>query len=58
MKLEDTYRIQSLKSAALVLNEMAKTFKDVQVQQDIKSLVWSISWAVTDLEKYKQGDVD
>lgn len=58
MKLEDKIRIDSLKLAAVVLNQLADSFKDANTKQETKSLAWVTSWAVIELAKYKENEHD
>jgi hypothetical protein len=57
MKLEDKTRVLGLKKAAIILNALAESLKG-ETQHEAKTLIWCITWAVEELEKYKQGEVD
>ncbi len=48
--LENKYRIQALKKAALVMNALAEGTKDEATKSETKSLAWTITWAVNELE--------
>lgn len=49
--LEKTVRITALKKAAIVMNALAESMKDESTKSETKSLAWTISWAVQELEK-------
>ena len=56
--LENKYRIVALKKAAIVMNALADSIKDEATKSETKSLAWTISWAVKELEKMNglEGD--
>jgi len=58
MKLEDKIRMDSLKLAAVVLGQLADSLKDESTKHETKSLAWAVSWAVTELAKYKENEND
>ncbi len=49
--LEKHYRILALKKAAVVMNTLAEGMKDQSIKDETKSLAWTITWAVNELEK-------
>ena len=57
MKLEDKTRLLGLKKAAIVLDALAQSLKG-ETQHETKTLAWCITWAVEELEKYKQAEID
>ncbi len=48
--LENYYRILALKKAAIVMNALAASMKDESTKSETKSLAWTITWAVNELE--------
>jgi len=50
--LEFKVRLLALKKAAIVMDTLAKSMKDQSVRNETDSLTWSITWAVSELEKY------
>ena len=50
-ELELKYRILALKKACIVMNALAESFEHETTKQETKSLAWTISWAVAELEK-------
>ncbi len=50
-QLEKEIRITALKKAALVMNALAEQIKDEANKSETKSLAWTISWAVKELER-------
>ena len=57
MKLEDKTRVLGLKKAAIVMNALAESLNGT-TQDETKTLAWCITWAVNELEKYKQAEID
>lgn len=55
-KLEYGVYITALKKAAIVMNALAMQMKDESTRDETKSLAWTISWAVTELEKQRGGE--
>lgn len=53
MDIEDKVRIEALKKAAIVMNALAESMQGADVKSETKSLAWTISWAVTELERLK-----
>ncbi len=49
--LEKHYRLLALKKAAIVMNTLAEGMKEESVKSETKSLAWTITWAVEQLEK-------
>ena len=58
MRIEDKIRIDSLKVAAIVMGNLADSFKDKTTRDEAKSLAWSISWAVIELTKLMENSED
>ena len=58
MRIEDKIRIDSLKVAAIVMGNLADSFKDKTTRDETKSLAWSISWAVIELTKLMENSED
>ena len=50
-ELELKYRILALKKACIVMNALAESFEHETTKHETKSLAWTISWAVAELEK-------
>lgn len=48
--LEKHYRLIALKKAALVMNALAEGMKEQSVKDETKSLAWTITWAINELE--------
>ena len=55
MDIEDTYRLLTLKKAAIVMNALADSMNGQEAKEETKSLAWSISWAVTRIEELVRG---
>lgn len=53
--LEYSVYITALKKAAIVMNALAMQMNDESTRDETKSLAWTISWAVRELEKRKGG---
>jgi len=57
MDIETKTRLLALKKAAIVMNALADSMQDASVKNETKSLAWSISWAVTEIEmKHSKGE--
>ena len=54
MDIEDTVRLLALKKAAIVMNALAGSLKDAGARQETKTLAWTITWAVDELERLKR----
>lgn len=53
--LEYSVYITALKKAAIVMNALAMQMKDEATRDETKSLAWTISWAVKELEQRETG---
>ena len=48
---ENYYRILALKKAAVVMGALGDSMKDGETKRETRSLAWTITWAVGELEK-------
>lgn len=55
MDIETKVRLIALKKAAIVMNALAESMKDESTKSETKSLAWTITWAVNEIEKYSAG---
>jgi hypothetical protein len=53
--LQHAVYITALKKATIVMNALAMQMKDEPTRDETKSLAWTISWAVKELEKRQEG---
>jgi hypothetical protein len=56
MDIETKTRLLALKKAVIVMGKLADSFEKESVKNETKSLAWTISWAVKEIEKFNQEE--